>query len=344
MKETIFFLGLLCILFFTCCSNKQDSDPTLVIRAGHFPDIVHAQAMVGKGRGIFKEKLGPEVTIDWKLFNAGPSAIEALFAGELDISYIGPNPAINGYLKSQGKALKIICGAASSGAGLVVRKNAGIDSIDDFHGKKVATPQLGNTQDIACRNWLKENDFVLTEKGGDVQVIPIKNPDQLTLFLTKEIDAAWTKEPWVARLINEGNGRLFLDERDLWPDGKFVTAHVIVNTTFLNKHPQLVKKWIEAHVELTDWINSNPSEAKVLINSQIKKITGKALPSKIVDDAFLRTTLTYDPIVSSLLKSADWAFESGFLGKQKADITSIYDLSLLQEILAEKNYAPLPIQ
>jgi NitT/TauT family transport system substrate-binding protein len=343
MKRFILLPLFLLLFLVASCGRNQDKEDKLTIRAGHFPDIVHAQAMVGKERGTFKEKLGPGVTINWKLFNAGPSAIEALFAGELDLTYIGPNPAINGYLKSGGKALRIVCGAASGGAGLVVRNGAGIHSTDDLHGKKIATPQLGNTQDVACRNWLKENGFVLTEKGGDVQVIPISNPDQLTLFITREIDAAWTKEPWVARLINEGNGDMFLDERSLWPEGKFVTAHIIVSTPFLQKHPRLVRQWIAAHVELTEWINRNPAEARVLINSEVKKITGKALPAKILEDAFSRTTLTYDPIVSSLITSAGWAFEAGFLGEQRPDLSSIYDLSLLNDVLAQKNYEPVPV-
>ena len=323
MKRSILLLGLFCILLSPSCGRKQESDGRLIIRAAHFPDIVHSQAMIGKARGTFEQMLGSKVIIEWKLFNAGPSAIEALFAGELDLSYIGPNPAINGYLKSKGKALRIVCGAASGGAGLVVRKDAGINSIDDLHGKKIATPQLGNTQDVACRNWLKENRFVLTEKGGDVQVIPIRNPDQLTLFLKKEIDAAWTKEPWMARLIIEGNGRLFLEEKDLWPEGKFVTAHIIVSTRFLEQHRELVTKWIRAHVKLTDWINHHPAEAKETVNGEIEKITGKALPLKVLDDAFSRTSLTYDPIKSSLFKSAEWAYESGFLGKQRPDLSKL---------------------
>ncbi len=341
MKKLALLLGLFCMMLSTSCGKKQGKDGVLTIRAAHFPDIVHSQAMVGKARGTFEQMLGPKVKIDWKLFNAGPSAIEALFAGELDLSYIGPNPAINGYLKSKGEALRIVCGAASSGAGLVVRKDAGINCMDDFHGKKIATPQLGNTQDIACRSWLKENNFVLTEKGGDVQVIPIRNPDQLTLFLKKEIDAAWTKEPWVTRLIVEGNGKLFLDEKDLWPEGKFVTAHIIVSTRFLKQHRELVKQWIEAHVETTDWINRQPAEAKEVINNEIKRITGKALPLKVLDDAFSRTSLTYDPIKSSLLKSAERAYEAGFLGKQRPDISYIYDLSLLNEVLEETKHNPL---
>jgi len=341
MKKLALLLGLFCMMLALSCGKKQGKDGVLTIRAAHFPDIVHSQAMVGKARGTFEQMLGPKVKIDWKLFNAGPSAIEALFAGELDLSYIGPNPAINGYLKSKGEALRIVCGAASSGAGLVVRKDAGINCMDDFHGKKIATPQLGNTQDIACRSWLKENNFVLTEKGGDVQVIPIRNPDQLTLFLKKEIDAAWTKEPWVTRLIVEGNGKLFLGEKDLWPEGKFVTAHITVSTRFLKQHRELVKQWIEAHVETTDWINRQPAEAKEVINNEIKRIAGKALPLKVLDDAFSRTSLTYDPIKSSLLKSAERAYGAGFLGKQRPDISYIYDLSLLNEVLEETKHNPL---
>jgi NitT/TauT family transport system substrate-binding protein len=260
-----------------------------------------------------------------------------MFAGELDLSYIGPNPAINGYVKSNGEALRIVAGAASGGAGLVVRNDTGIEKIGDFHGKKIASPQLGNTQDVALRGWLKDNGFILAEKGGDVQVIPLANPDQLTLFLKKEIDGAWTVEPWVSRLIHEGNARLFLDERKIWPNGEFVTAHIIVSKKFLNQHPDLVKKWISAHVDATNWINNNLSEAKKIVNEEIKKLTGKALPENVVNDSFKRLKVTYDPIKSSLFKSAQWAFQQGFLGKKMPDLSGIYDLKILREVLKEKN-------
>jgi len=341
-KNNLLLWVIVCFVAVAACSGKQKSESPLVIRAGHFPDIVHSQALVGKVKGTFQEMLGPDVTIEWKLFNAGPSAIEALFADELDLTYIGPNPAINGYIKSKGESLRIICGAASGGAGLVVREDSGINAPADFHGKKIATPQLGNTQDVACRNWLKKNGYVISEQGGDVQVIPLANPDQLTLFMKKEIDGAWTKEPWVARLMVEGGGKLFLDERDIWPEGKFVTAHVIVSTKFLRQHPDLVKKWIRAHVQLTDWINSNTAEAKAVVNNEIKNLTGKSLPQQILEDAFSRTLITYDPIQSSLFTSAEWAFEAGFLGKQKPDLASIYDLSHLKAVLSEMKRPPIP--
>ncbi len=326
---------ILCgLAFFVGCSRPAEQKG-LVVRAAHFPDIVHSQALVGRARGDFARALGPDVKIDWKIFNAGPSAIEALFAGELDLTYIGPNPAINGYVRSKGEALRIIAGAASGGAGMVVREYSGIETVEDLHGRRIATPQLGNTQDVACRAWLKQNGFTLAEAGGDVQVIPVRNPDQLTLFAKKEIDVAWTKEPWVSRLIHEGGGRLFLDEREIWEDGKFVTAHLIASTKFLEEHPDLVRKLLEAHVDITSWINANTEQAQIIVQEQVAAITGKALPEVVLKDAFGRTTITYDPIRKSLMKSAQWSFEAGYMGNERPDLSGIYDLNLLNEVLRE---------
>jgi sulfonate transport system substrate-binding protein len=307
-----------------------------VIRVGVFPNITHPQAMVGKANGWFEKALGSNAKIDWKSFNAGPSAIEALFSGAIDMTYIGPNPAITGYVRSQGEALRIVAGATSGGASLIVRNDSGIDKPEDFHGKKVASPQMGNTQDVALRAWLKAHGMKSADKGGDVQVIPLANPDQLTLFLKKELDAAWAPEPWATRLIREGNGRLFLDERDLWPQGQFVTAHLIVSTKFLREHPDLVKTWLRAHVELTDWINGHLPEAKKILNQQIQKETTKALSAGVLDEAFGRLQVTYDPIRNALLTSARSAYDAGFLGRQMPDLSGMYDLTLLNQVLAEK--------
>ena len=307
-----------------------------VIHVGAFPNITHSQAMVGKANGWFEKRMGPKVTIDWKSFNAGPSAIEALFAGAIDMTYIGPNPAISGYVRSNGEALRIVAGATSGGAALVVRNDSGIQKPEDFHGKKVASPQMGNTQDVALRAWLIAHGMKSKDKGGDVQVIPLANPDQLTLFMKKELDGAWAPEPWATRLIREGNGRLFLDERELWPNGQFVTCHLIVRTQFLKEHPDLVKDWIRAHVEVTEWIGGPLPEAKKLLNMQLKKETGKPLADALLDDAFGRMTVTYDPLRSSLMTAAKSAFDAGFLGRQMPDLSSLYDLSLLNQVLAEK--------
>jgi NitT/TauT family transport system substrate-binding protein len=307
-----------------------------VIHVGAFPNITHPQAMVGKNNGWFEKAMGSGVKIEWKSFNAGPSAIEALYAGAIDLTYIGPNPAISGYVRSNGEALRIVCGATSGGAALVVRNDSGIQKPEDFHGKKVASPQMGNTQDVALRAWLIAHGMKSTDKGGDVQVIPLANPDQLTLFLKRELDAAWAPEPWATRLIKEGNGRMFLDERTLWPNGDFITAHLIVRTQFLKDHPDLVKNWIRAHIELTEWINSHLAEAKKVLNQQIAKETGKALAESVLDEAFGRMRATYDPLRGSLMVAAKSAFDAGFLGRQMPDLSSLYDLSLLNQVLAEK--------
>jgi NitT/TauT family transport system substrate-binding protein len=217
-----------------------------------------------------------------------------------------------------------------------VRSDSGIQKPEDFHGKKVASPQLGNTQDVALRSWMKTKGLKSVDKGGDVQVIPLANPDQLTLFLKKELDAAWAPEPWATRLIREGNGRLFIDERTLWPDGHFVCANLIVSAKFLRAHPDVVKSWLRAHVELTDWINGHLPEAKRILNQQIQKETGKALPDAVMDEAFSRLQVTYDPLCSSLLTSAKAAFDAGFLGRQMPDLSTLCELPLLNQVLSEK--------
>ena len=319
-----------------------EAQPPVTIRVGAFPNITHSQAMVGKANGAFDKAMGPGVNIDWKTFNAGPAAIEALFAGAIDMTYIGPNPTITGYVRSNGEALRVVAGAASGGAALVVRNDSGIQRPEDFHRKKVASPQLGNTQDVALRSWMKANGLKSADKGGDVQVIPLANPDQLTLFLKKELDAAWAPEPWATRLIREGNGRLFLDERTLWPNGQFVCANLIVSAKFLKQHPDLVKNWLRAHVELTDWTNGHLPEAKKILNQQIQKETGKALPEAVLEEAFSRLQVTYDPLRSSLLTSAKAAFDAGFLGRQMPDLSSLYDLSLLNQVLSEKGKKAIP--
>src|SRR2546422_985447 len=329
------FILVLVLLFAFSIQGLAQGNAS-VIRVGPDHNITHSQAMVGKANGFFEKALGPGVKIEWKTFNAGPAAIEALFAGAVDMTYVGPNPAIQGYVRSNGEALRIVAGATSGGAALVVGKDSGIQKPEDFHGKKVASPQQGNTQDVALRAWLLAHGLKTMDKGGDVQVLPMANPDQLTLFMKKELDAAWAPEPWATRLIREGNGRLFLDERDLWPQGQFVTTHLIVSTKFLREHSELVKTWIRAHVDLTDWINAHQPEAKKLLNQQIQKETSKALALAILDEAFGRLQVTYDPLRSSLLTSARAAYDAGFLGRQMPDLSNMYDLTLLNQVLAEK--------
>lgn len=334
-------IPLTIFMLFLATGPARGQSTRVTVRVGYFPNVTHSQALVGRARGRFEQALGSDAHIEWKVFNAGPSVIEALFAGALDLAYVGPNPAIAGYVRSKGEALRVIAGATSGGAALVVRTATGIQKPDDFHAKRIATPQLGNTQDVALRAWLQAHNLKTREKGGDVLVIPIANPDQLTLFLKGEIDAAWAPEPWASRLIQEANARLFVDERDLWPNRQFVTAHLIVRTPFLREHPDVVKNWLRAHVELTEWINAKPAEAKLIINQQIQKDTGKALPPKVLDESFSRLQATYDPIRTSLLTSAQQAYDAGFLGRERPDLSGLYDLALLNEVLLEKKAKPV---
>jgi len=309
------------------------------VRIGHFPNLTHAQAVYARANGQFEKAAG--VPIKWFAFNAGPSAIEALFSDSIDLTFVGPNPAINGFIKSKGSKFVIIAGAASGGAGLVVRREAGIKSEQDFNDKVIATPQLGNTQDVAARIWFTQKGYRLKEKGGRLALIPLSNPDQLTMFRKKQIDGAWTVEPWVSRLEIEGGGVVFLEESTLWPEGQYVTTHLVVNKQFLARNREVMKKLLGAHIEVTEAINADKSAAGKILNAELKKETGKALPEAVVAKAMTRVKFTWDPISSSLFKSAEAAHQIGFL-RQKPELTGIYELGLLEELLKEKNLPALP--
>lgn len=311
-----------------------------VVRVGYFPNITHSQAIIGLARGDFARTLGPDVVIEPTLFNAGPSVIEALYAGRIDIAYIGPNPAITGFVRSGGEALRIVAGATSGGAALVVNPDAGIETLEDLDGRRIATPQLGNTQDVALRRCLAGLGLSPLEEGGTVQIIPTANPQILDLFRQGEIEGAWVPEPWASRLVVEGGGVVLLDEREIWPDGDFVTAHIIVSAPFLRKRPEIVKNWLEAHVDVTLWELANPDEAAGLLNSEIEKLTGKALEDQVLTMALSAMRVTWDPIAGSLLESARSAWQTGFL-ESEPDLTGIYDLSLLNQVLREKGLEPV---
>jgi NitT/TauT family transport system substrate-binding protein len=317
--------------------STQNSSSSQILRIGYFPNINHAQAVIGLGNGTFQKTLGDNVEVKTFVFNAGPSAMEALFAKQVDVTYVGPNPAINAYVVSQGKDLRIISGASSGGAVFVVRNDSGIQSTKDFANKKFASPQLGNTQDVALRKYLLDNGYKTKENGGNVEVIPAKNADILTLMLKKEIDGAWVPEPWGERLIKEANARLFLDERDLWPpNGQFVTGHIVARTDYLQNNPDVIKKLLATHVDETEWINNHKEEAIKAFNVEHKKLTGQTIPEDQLRGSLARLELTYDPIKLSLFQSANSAFDIGFLGKTRPDLSGIYDLKLLDEVLSEK--------
>ena len=308
------------------------------LRLGFFPNITHAQALYARATGLFEKAVGTPVL--WTAFNAGPTSIEALLANEIDATYVGPGPTINGYIKSHGEKFVIIAGAASGGAALVVRKDSGIKSETDFNGKTLATPQLGGTQDISARAWLSAKGYRPTAEGGAVNLVALSNPDQLTLFQNGQIDAAWTVEPWVSRLELQAGGRVFLDEKELWPGGKYVTTQLIVTRSFLQQHPEEVRNLLRAHVEITQLITNNPAAAAKILNEQIRKETGRAIPENVIMSALRRVELTWDPIASSLAKDAEAAHEIHFL-RSPPDLAGIYDLKLLNEVLAAKGLAPV---
>jgi NitT/TauT family transport system substrate-binding protein len=316
-------------------STNIQTNEQKTLRIGYFLNINHAQAVIGLGKGDFQRALGNNVEVKTQIFNAGPSAMEALFANQIDVTYIGTNPAINGYVQSNGEALRIISGAASGGAVFVVRNDSGINSPQDLAKKKFSSPQLGNTQDVALRKYLLDNGYKTKENGGNVEVIPAKTGDIVSLMIKKEIDGAWVPEPWGAKLIKEANAKVLVDERDLWPEGKFVTAHIIARTDYLQRNPDVIKKLLEAHIDETNWINGNPEEALQIFNGELNKLTGKTIPEEEYREGISRIELTYNPLKESLFKSANDAFDIGFLGKTRPDLSEIYDVTILKEVLKE---------
>jgi NitT/TauT family transport system substrate-binding protein len=315
----------------TACGDDEPtaSGGATKLRLGYFPNITHAPALVGIQNNIFKEKLG-DIALETKTFNAGPSAIEALFSGAIDATYIGPNPAITGWAQSKGSALHIIAGTTSGGAGLVVKPE--INTPQDLKGRKIASPQLGNTQDVALRYWLNEQGFKTdTNGGGDVSVLPTPNAEIVTAFAAGALDGAWVPEPFLSRLIVENKGKLLKDEKEEWPGGAFVTTHLIVGKKFLDENPDAVKKLLTGHLAAVDHINGNRGAAAKAANAQIEALSGKPLKDAILNAAFDNLTFTVDPIAPSLYGSARHAEEIGLL--KPVDLSGIYRLELLNGLL-----------
>lgn len=295
------------------------------VRLAFFPNVTHAAALYGTGSGLFAQAFGDKAKIEERVFTAGPAEIEALFAGEVDLGYIGPGPALNGYLKSRGDALRIVAGASSGGAALVSRGDVSIASVKDLAGKRVSVPQTGGTQDISLRHAIKADGLVTKDKGGTVDVVQFAPADTLTQFQLKTIDAAWVPEPWVARLEKEAGAKVVFDESSRWPDGKFSTAVVIVRNEFLQKHPDLVEAFLKAHVQAVDAINKEPDKARTIIGDRIKTLSGgKAIPDPILKAALSRTVITYDPLQESVLTFADWSKELGYQREDRTALTKLF--------------------
>lgn len=262
-----------------------------VVRIGHFPNVTHAHGLVAhalsrQGKGIFEKHLGPGFRVEWYVFNAGPTAMESLMTGSLDATYVGPNPALNAYGKTKGAEVRVLAGATTGGAALVVRTAAGIETAAQLRGRRIATPQLGNTQDVSCRAWLQSQGMKVTMTGGDVAVVPTENPDQLSFFQNGTLDAAWTVEPWVSRLEMEGGGRIFVEEKDA------LTTIFVGRAAFTAAHAETTGKLRAAHAELTQWITAHPEEAKALVRSELEALTKRPMKQELVDRCWPRMAFT----------------------------------------------------
>ncbi|MDJ0378721.1 ABC transporter substrate-binding protein [Cryobacterium sp. PH31-L1] len=314
-----------------------DQGPAAELRLGYFDNVTHAAALVGLQNDFFEDALG-DTTLSSQIFSAGPSAVEALSAGAIDAAYIGPSPAVNTFVQSGGQSAVIVAGAASGGAALVVRD--GIDTPGDLAGTTLATPQLGNTQDVALRSWLGDEGYeTSTIGGGDVTVSPGDNAQTLTLFQSGKIDGAWLPEPWVSRLVLEGGGHVLVNEADLWDNGDFPTTVLLVRKAFLEEHPDTVSALLEGHVTAMDWLTQNPAEAGAAINAKLKTDTGKALADDVLARALTEVTFNVDPLASTFPVSLAEAVTAGLA--KDGDLNGLFNVALLNAVLVKNAEEPV---
>jgi len=293
------------------------------VRVGHFPNITHVQALVARGferqgRSWFGERLGPGVKIEWYAYNAGPSAMEAIFANSLDLTYVGPNPALNAYARSRGAEVRVVAGAVNGGSALVVRGDSTLSKPADFRGKRIATPQFGNTQDVAARAWLVAGGLRITQTGGDAQVVPTSNPDQLSLFQSKQLDAVWTVEPWVSRLESESGGKILVEEKEA------ITTILVSSAGFLAKNRDLARRFVAAHRELTEWIRKNPDEAQKLARDELQAAFRLDMSPELVARAWSRMVITPDTTREAFQSFVTSAQQVGFL-RDTPDLSNLIE-------------------
>ena len=294
------------------------------IRVAFFPSIGHIIPIVGLEEKIFEKGIGEEKQIETKLFDSGPQVIESIFSGSIDVAYVGPGPIINGFLKSDGKDIKILSGAASGGASFIIQPNSGLESLENFDGKRIASPQISNSQDVSLRHYLESHGLKSVENGGTVFVLNISNPDIYTLFAKGDIDGAWVPEPWATILVQELDGIRLFNEEKLWPNEEFASVLLIVRTEYLENNPETIQKWVESHEKIVTWVNSNPDKSKSLFSSFLIDYMGKSLPTKIIDESFSNITITSDPIKNSVIIFAERADSLGYLGRDGYNLDGIF--------------------
>ena len=305
-------------------SNISSDNTNDKIRVAFFPSISHVVPIVGIENDIFQENLTQQKIIEPKIFDSGPQVIESLFSNSIDLAYVGPGPVINGFLKSDGRDLKILAGAANGGASFIIQKNSGLDSIDNFHGKRIASPQISNTQDVSLRHYLSTNGLNPVEKGGTVFVLNISNPDIYTLFAKGEIDGAWIPEPWATILVEELDGIRLFNENQFWPEKQFSSVLLIGRTDFIDNNPEIVRKWIESNDKTVQWINSNPGKAKMIYNQFMQDYMGKTFSKKIIDESFSNLEITSIPIENSVITFAERADLLGYLGRSGYSLDGLF--------------------
>ena len=312
------------IIAFVGISQSSSDASENKIRVAFFPSIIHAVPIVGMENQTFADNLDDDLAIQVKIFDSGPQVIESIFSNSVDIAYVGPGPVINGFLKSDGKDLKILAGAANGGASFVIQKNSGLEMIENYSGKRVAAPQISNTQDVSLRHYLAENGLKSAEKGGDVFVLNISNPDIYTLFAKGDIDGAWVPEPWATMLVEELNGTRLYDESEFWPENQFSSVLLIGRSDYIEKNPEIIKKWINANEKTVQWINNHPDESKKLYNEFMKSYMGKTLPENIVEKSFSNIIITSEPLENSVYTFAERADSLGYLGRDGYTLDGIF--------------------
>ena len=312
-------------------SGSGGADP-VTLHLGYFPNLTHAPALVGLDKGFLAAALGSGVSIDTTTFSAGPAAIQALLGGSLDATYVGPTPAINGFIKSHGEALRIVSGATSGGAELVVQPDENINGATDLEGKKLATPQLGNTQDVALRSWLGAHGLHTDpQSGGDVDIVPSDNSTTVLLFEQHSIDGAWLPEPYASMLADDARGKVLVDEASLWPDGRFPTTELVVTTSLLNAHADVVQRLVQGNLDAITWIKAHGAEARSVVNDALGRLTQKKLDAAVLDDTWKHLLFSPDPAAGALRREVQQAHAVGLLAS--TDIKGIVDLGALDAVL-----------
>jgi len=322
ISASIVGVVLLSVLGISLSSTSESNENK--IRIAYFPNIGHAIPIIGMEKGFFETKIGEEIKIETRVFDSGPQAIESLFANSIDLAYVGPGPAINGFLNSENHNIKILAGAASGGASFIVHPESKINSVSDFSGKKIAAPQIGNTQDVSLRHYLSENGLKPAEKGGSVIIYNIPNPDIYTLFVKGDIDGAWIPEPWATILVTELNGKRLFHEEELWPNQEFASVLLIANTDFVEKNPTLITHLLYSHNETATWINQNPIETRIIFNNFLNSHLGQSLSDDVVDVALSNLVITADPLPDSVQSFAEKANALGYLGRNGYDLSGIF--------------------